>query len=115
MNDEHDYALGYSDHEARRLAEQGALLEDLTQDMLRRAGLQPGMHVLDIGCGVGDVSLLAARMVGPEGQVLGIDRAASSVETATTNWLDTVFASAIFESDRRECRAGRTAGMIAER
>ncbi len=82
MNDAHDYPLGYSDHEARRLAEQGVLLEDLTQDMLRRAGLQPGMHVLDIGCGVGDVSLLAARMVGPEGQVLGIDRAASSVEAA---------------------------------
>ena len=35
MNDAHDYPLGYSDHEARRLAEQGALLEDLTQDMLR--------------------------------------------------------------------------------
>jgi ubiquinone/menaquinone biosynthesis C-methylase UbiE len=82
MNDAHDYPLGYSDHEARRLAEQGVLLEDLTQDMLRRAGLQHGMHVLDIGCGVGDVSLLAARMVGPEGQVLGIDRAASSVEAA---------------------------------
>ena len=82
MNDAHDYPLGYSDHEARRLAEQGVLLEDLTQDMLRRAGLQPGMHVLDIGCGVGDVSQLAARMVGPEGQVLGIDRAASSVEAA---------------------------------
>jgi ubiquinone/menaquinone biosynthesis C-methylase UbiE len=82
MNDAHDYPLGYSDHEARRLAEQGVLLEDLTQDMLRRAGLQPGMHVLDIGRGVGDVSLLAARMVGPEGQVLGIDRSASSVEAA---------------------------------
>ena len=52
MNDAHDYPLGYSDHEARRLAEQGALLEDLTQDMLRRAGLQHGMHVLDMGCGV---------------------------------------------------------------
>ena len=37
MNDAHDYPLDYSDHEARRLAEQGALLEDLTQDMLRRA------------------------------------------------------------------------------
>jgi ubiquinone/menaquinone biosynthesis C-methylase UbiE len=82
MNDAHDYPLGYSDHEARRLAEQGVLLEDLTQDMLRRAGLQHGMHVLDIGRGVGDVSLLAARMVGPEGQVLGIDRSASSVEAA---------------------------------
>ena len=57
MNDAHDYPLGYSHHEARRLAEQGALLEDLTQDMLRRAGLEHGMQVLDIGCGVGDVSL----------------------------------------------------------
>jgi ubiquinone/menaquinone biosynthesis C-methylase UbiE len=82
MNNAHDYPLGYSEREARRLAEQGALFEDLTRGMLRRAGLQHGMHVLDIGCGVGDVSLLAARMVGPEGQVLGIDRAASSVETA---------------------------------
>jgi pimeloyl-ACP methyl ester carboxylesterase len=32
MNDAHDYPPGYSDREARRLAEQGALLEDLTQD-----------------------------------------------------------------------------------
>jgi SAM-dependent methyltransferase len=40
------------------------------------------MRVLDIGCGVGDVSLLAARLVGPTGAVLGIDRAASSVQTA---------------------------------
>lgn len=82
MSESQDYPLGYSDQEARRLAEQGALLEELTQDVFRRAGLRPGMHVLDVGCGVGDVSLLAARMVGADGSVLGIDRAASSVETA---------------------------------
>jgi ubiquinone/menaquinone biosynthesis C-methylase UbiE len=76
------YPLGYSELEARRLAEQGALLEDLTAEVFRRAGLREGMTVLDIGCGVGDVSLLAARLVGPKGAVLGIDRAASSVQTA---------------------------------
>jgi 2-polyprenyl-3-methyl-5-hydroxy-6-metoxy-1,4-benzoquinol methylase len=82
MNESQDYPLGYSEQEARRLAEQGALLEDFTADVLRRAGLRQGMRVLDIGCGVGDVSLLAARVVGREGAVLGIDRALTSLETA---------------------------------
>ena len=77
-----DYPLGYTEHEARRLAEQGALLEELTAEVFRRAGVRAGMTVLDIGCGVGDVSLLVARLVGPKGAVLGIDRAASSVHSA---------------------------------
>jgi SAM-dependent methyltransferase len=59
-----NYPLGYSEAEAKRLMEQGAMLEDLTADLLSRAGLAPGMRVLDVGCGVGDVSLLAARIVG---------------------------------------------------
>ena len=82
MSRTQDYPLGYTELEARRLAEQGALLEEFTADVFRRAGLREGMTVLDIGCGVGDVSLLAARLVGPKGAVLGIDRAASSVQTA---------------------------------
>jgi ubiquinone/menaquinone biosynthesis C-methylase UbiE len=82
LSDSNDYPLGYSEQEARRLAAQGALLEEYTAELLRRAGLRPGMHVLDVGCGVGDVSLLAARMVGLEGSVVGIDRAASSIDTA---------------------------------
>jgi ubiquinone/menaquinone biosynthesis C-methylase UbiE len=40
---------------------------------LRRAGIGGGMRVLDIGCGVGEVSLIAARLVGPSGHVTGID------------------------------------------
>lgn len=82
MSNNTDYALGYSDEEFRRLAAQAAFYEDLTEDVLRRAGLRPGMRVLDLGCGVGDVSLLAARLVGTDGTVLGIDRTASGVEVA---------------------------------
>ena len=48
MSESQDYPLGYSEQEARRLADQGALLEDLTVDVLRRAGLRHGMQALDI-------------------------------------------------------------------
>ena len=76
------YALGYSAEEERRLALQAKMFEGLTEDVLRRAGIGAGMRVLDIGCGVGDVSFLAARLVGPSGSVVGIDRADELIETA---------------------------------
>jgi ubiquinone/menaquinone biosynthesis C-methylase UbiE len=76
------YPLGYSEAEAKRLMDQGAMLEDLTRDLLSRAGLASGMRVLDLGCGVGDVSMLAVRIVGEKGSVLGVDRSASSLEIA---------------------------------
>ena len=82
MSDLANYLFGYTEEEARRLARQAAFIEDLTADVLRRAGLKVGMRVLDLGCGVGDVSLLAANMVGATGAVLGIDRSAASIETA---------------------------------
>ena len=76
------YALGYSESELKRLELQGNFFRDLTEDVLRRAGIASGMRVLDIGCGVGDVSLLAAELVGPSGAVLGIDRSAEAIEAA---------------------------------
>src|SRR5690606_5935580 len=55
---------------------------DLTQDILVRAGLAKGMRVLDLGCGAGDVSIIAADLVGPEGTVLGIDPAPEALSIA---------------------------------
>lgn len=43
---------------------------------------QSGERVVDIGCGFGDTAQRIAGMVGPEGQVLGIDAAPRFVETA---------------------------------
>jgi SAM-dependent methyltransferase len=41
------------------------------------------MRVLDVGCGAGDVSLLLARMVGPSGAVVGVDRSEEAIAMAT--------------------------------
>jgi SAM-dependent methyltransferase len=78
-----DYILGHASEELDRLISQSRFLGDLSEHLLRRAGLEPGMHVLDVGCGGGDLSFLAARLVGPAGRVTGIDRSAESVTLAS--------------------------------
>jgi ubiquinone/menaquinone biosynthesis C-methylase UbiE len=76
------YILGHDGDELDRLIDQARFFGDLTDEVLGRAGIGPGMRVLDVGCGTGDVSFLAARRVGPTGMVLGIDRAPEAVELA---------------------------------
>lgn len=76
------YLLGHTDEELARLERQAAMFAEPTAEVLRRAGLAPGMSVLDVGCGVGDVTLAAAAIVGPSGTVLGVDRSAQALATA---------------------------------
>jgi len=47
---------------------------EMTERLLREAGIGPGMHVLDVGCGPGKVTFMLARIVGEGGRVVGIDR-----------------------------------------
>ncbi|SPM28698.1 class I SAM-dependent methyltransferase [Mycobacterium terramassiliense] len=76
------YVLGHADAEVQRLLLQGRLYDRYTEHALRVAGLRPGMRVLDIGSGPGDVSFVAARLVGTAGSVLGVDAAPQMVELA---------------------------------
>jgi SAM-dependent methyltransferase len=76
------YILGHSPAEIRRLMLQAAILRPITERLLRSAELGPGMRVLDLGCGAGDVSMLAAEFVGPSGSVVGIDRSPEVVASA---------------------------------
>jgi predicted RNA methylase len=68
------YPLGHAEHELERLNLQARMIEPFTRHLFRQAGLSAGMRVLDVGCGCGDVAFLAAELVGPSGQVVGVDR-----------------------------------------
>jgi len=76
------YVLDRSDRELDRLDLQGIIYRDATRRALTDCGIAPGMRVLDIGCGSGDVARLAASLVGPSGSVLGVDMNAESVGSA---------------------------------
>ncbi len=53
---------------------QARLFEPLTERLFREAEIGDGMRVLDLGCGMGDVAMIAARLVGPSGRVVAVDR-----------------------------------------
>lgn len=76
------YVLGHSDQELDRLKAQAHLIDPITQRFFREAGIVPGMRVLDVGSGAGDVAFLAADMVGDTGEVVGVDRVPEALEAA---------------------------------
>jgi ubiquinone/menaquinone biosynthesis C-methylase UbiE len=76
------YALGNTDAEHERLIRQAALLAPLTERFFREACIKAGQRILDLGSGVGDVATLVARLVGPSGEVVGIERDTRSIARA---------------------------------
>jgi 2-polyprenyl-3-methyl-5-hydroxy-6-metoxy-1,4-benzoquinol methylase len=76
------YALGHSEQELQRLSRQGEVFEPFTRQLFKEAGISPSMRVLDVGCGSGDVTFLAADLVGLSGEVVGVDRERKAVDWA---------------------------------
>jgi SAM-dependent methyltransferase len=76
------YALGHSDRELDRLSAQARLIDPITRQFFREAGITLGMRVLDVGSGAGDVAFLVAELVGNTGEVVGVDRATAALEIA---------------------------------
>jgi SAM-dependent methyltransferase len=74
--------LGHSDDELDRLAVQARLIEPITRRFFAAAGIKPGMRVLDVGSGIGDVAFLAADLVGDVGEVIGVERAPAALDVA---------------------------------
>jgi SAM-dependent methyltransferase len=76
------YVLGHSGKELERLNAQAQLIDPITRQFFREAGLVTGMRVLDIGSGAGHVAVLAAELVGDAGEVIGTDTAPTAIARA---------------------------------
>src|SRR5579864_6413172 len=98
-----DYLLGNADAEHERLIRQAVRLAPVTERFFREAGIGPGQRVLDLGSGVGDVAMLAARLVGPSGEVVGIELDARSIARARARLADAGLHNVTFtQSDVKE-------------
>lgn len=78
------YALHRAPAETQRLQTQAQILEPFTRRLFEQAGITAGMRVLDVGSGAGDVALLLAELVGPDGAVVGTEVDPSILGTART-------------------------------
>ena len=73
---------GIGEGEVTRLEAQGAAIAPATRMIFAEAGIRPGMRVLDLGSGAGDVAFVAADLVGPDGCVVGVDRSPDALARA---------------------------------
>jgi cyclopropane fatty-acyl-phospholipid synthase-like methyltransferase len=90
------------DREQLALVPRGAMEQALgVSNPVRAAGLRPGEVVVDLGCGGGIDTILAAHAVAPAGKAIGLDMLPEMLEVAARN------AAAAW--------AGRLSGALAER
>jgi SAM-dependent methyltransferase len=92
---------------ARRLGYEDAWLEGIpeatiasfagTGNPFSLGSLRPHERVVDVGCGAGLDSLVASRMVGPSGQVVGVDMTPAMVERASASASDMGAANVRFD------------------
>lgn len=75
----------YAPEELRRLPRMAVDLALGVGHPLRHAALQAGETVLDLGCGAGIDTLLAAFAVGPSGRAIGLDMTPAMVDRARGN------------------------------
>jgi precorrin-6B methylase 2 len=110
------YVLGRSEVETARLQRQAQLYGPLTRRLLVAAGVGQGMRVLDVGTGAGDVALLVADLVGPTGEVVGIDTNGAILEVARRRTLAIGWTNVAFvEGDARTAEIASTFDAVVGR
>jgi SAM-dependent methyltransferase len=76
------YVLDSSDEDLQRLLNIAELTAEPTRAAFRKIGMKPGWRVIDCGCGPLGALAVMAEMVGPAGQVVGIDFSEPAVQRA---------------------------------
>ena len=77
---ERDYFLGTHDEEIARLGLQHRVWRPTVLECWRRAGIGTASRVLDVGAGPGYAAADLAEIVGPEGQIVAVERSRRFVE-----------------------------------
>ncbi|NOX54102.1 MAG: methyltransferase domain-containing protein [Planctomycetes bacterium] len=77
--------IGYTDEDIAYLPRGAVLASAGAKNVVAYADLKPGEVVVDLGCGGGIDCLLAARLVGPKGKVIGVDMSEKALATARKN------------------------------
>lgn len=70
MSEEFDYFMESPDEISRLDLKTNF---DLVASQARWAGIEPGMRVIDVGCGIGKTSFFLSQLVGDKGEVVGLD------------------------------------------
>ena len=103
-----EYALGCTNAEHERLIRQASHLAPFTERIFLAAGIGPGQRVLELGSGVGDVTMLAARLVGLSGEVIAIERDSRSISFARTRVMNSGLSNVTFlENDISQLQSDR--------
>ena len=78
---ERDYILGTHDAEVERLALQHRVWRSRALDAWSRAKFSRGQTIIDVGAGPGAATVDLAEIVGPDGQVVAIERSRRFLDT----------------------------------
>lgn len=81
-NGKGEYVLATGEAAANRLRILHSVYGPGAHRVLLQAGIRPGMRVADLGSGTGMVTQLLAELVGPTGEVVGIDYSAGQIKQA---------------------------------
>ena len=82
MTKDSNYVLSVGEQFEERLLRLNAFSNPYSFAFLLRSGLKRGDHVIDVGCGIGELTCWLAEQVGPEGKVVAIDISVEQLELA---------------------------------
>jgi trans-aconitate 2-methyltransferase len=71
--------------DANLYSDKHAFVFNLGQGVVNLLDPQPGEHILDVGCGTGQLTMQIAEAVGRQGRVVGIDSSPAMIESALAN------------------------------
>ena len=116
------YALGRSPQEYARLTRQAEMLKPMTRRLFAEAGIEPGMRVVDLGSGAGDICILLSEIVGSGGSVIRCrrrrisPRPRASLRCGSAECHVRSFRLRALYSERtRRCDCGTSCAYVSER